>query len=234
MASALPAREQTVTHVIFDMDGLLLDTEILYTRVQQQIASRYDQVFTWELKSKMMGLKALEAAQIFVTELGISDRMSAEECLEEREALLDELFPEVEFMPGAVELLDHLKRHGVPCGLATSSHRRHFELKASRHRDKFQEIFGDYMVTGDLVERGKPHPDIFLDAMNLFTSVPQPGSCLVFEDAPSGVQAAKRAGMQCVMVPDENLSSEEYTRDADIVIKSLLEVPLEKFGLPPL
>ena len=219
MASALPAREQTVTHAIFDMDGLLLDTEILYTRVQQQIASRYDQDFTWELKSKMMGLKALEAAQIFVTELGISDRMSAEECLEEREALLDELFPEAEFMPGAVELLDHLKRHGVPCGLATSSHRRHFELKTSRHRDKFQEIFGDYIVTGDLVERGKPHPDIFLDAMNLFTSVPQPGSCLVFEDAPSGVQAAKRAGMQCVMVPDENLSSEEYTRDADIVIK---------------
>lgn len=79
MASAsLPA----VTTALFDMDGLLLDTESCYTVAQERIASRFGKSFTWELKAKLMGRKAMEAAQVFVSDLGIGDQLTAEEFLE--------------------------------------------------------------------------------------------------------------------------------------------------------
>ena len=88
----------------------------------------------------------------------------------------------------------HLHASGVPFALATSSHRRHFDLKTSLHGPLF-ELF-DHRVTGDQVANGKPHPEIFQRAASLWRPAPPaPGACLVFEDAPIGVEAAKAAGM---------------------------------------
>ncbi|KAJ6296002.1 hypothetical protein OIU76_026811 [Salix suchowensis] len=89
-----------ITHVIFDMDGLLLDTEKFYTEVQEIILARYNKTFDWSLKAKMMGKKAMESARIFVEETGISDSLSAENFLVEREAMLQNLFPTSDLMPG--------------------------------------------------------------------------------------------------------------------------------------
>jgi HAD superfamily hydrolase (TIGR01509 family) len=220
-----------VSACLFDMDGLLLDTEVLYTRVQQDIASRWDKTFTMEIKSRMMGKKALAAASVFVEALDLQDVITPEAFVAEREALLDEMFKhETELMPGAEELLQTLKRAGVPMALATSSHRRHFELKTTRHRALFDAVFGDNVITGDQVARGKPAPDIFLTAAALL-GVP-PERCVVFEDAPAGVEAANRAGMKSVMVPDAALDHVEgYTRGADVVCGSLREVDLAALGL---
>ncbi|KAJ6746315.1 (DL)-GLYCEROL-3-PHOSPHATASE 1 MITOCHONDRIAL [Salix koriyanagi] len=82
-----------ITHIVFDMDGLLLDTEKFYTEVQEIILARYNKTFDWSLKAKMMGRKAMESARIFVEETGISDSISAEDFLVEREAMLQKLFP---------------------------------------------------------------------------------------------------------------------------------------------
>lgn len=119
----------------------------------------------------------------------------------------------------------------VPVCVATSSHKRHFDLKTQKHGPFFQRF--DHIITGDNVENGKPAPDIFLKACGSWNTPPSASCCLVFEDAPSGVAAAKAAGMHCVMVPDPNLDRAS-TKEADVVINSLLEVPLEQFGLPPL
>lgn len=108
----------------------------------------------------------------------------------------------------------------------------HTELKTTNHKTLFA-VF-DHIITGDEVTRGKPDPELFTKAAAGFVHNPpsSPAACLVFEDAPSGVQAAKRAGMGVVMVPDDNLAPE--MRDgADEVLTSLVDFSPESWGLPP-
>ncbi|KAI5405070.1 DL-glycerol-3-phosphatase [Lathyrus oleraceus] len=222
-----------ITHVVFDMDGLLLDTEKFYTEVQEIILARYNKTFEWSLKAKMMGMKAIEAAKVFVEETGISDSLSAEQFLVEREEMLRSLFPTSELLPGVSRLLKHLHAKGVPIAVATGSHRRHFELKTQRHGEMFSLMH--HVVLGDdpEVKQGKPSPDVFLAAAKRFEGGPvDPNNILVFEDAPSGVLAAKNAGMSVVMVPDSRLDK-SFHGAADQVLKSLLDFNPSEWGLPP-
>mmetsp|Transcript_14483 Transcript_14483/g.31463 ORF Transcript_14483/g.31463 Transcript_14483/m.31463 type:complete len:240 (+) Transcript_14483:61-780(+) len=227
---------------IFDMDGLLLDTETLYTVAQQRILDRFGKTFTWELKAKMMGRTALAAAQILIDELQLHGQMTAEQFVKEREEILDELFATSPLLPGVERLIRHLSTSGVPIAVATASHRRHFELKTLQH----QELFGLFrvIITGDQVKVGKPAPDIFLMACEHLGCVSsasegeasssvalQPTDCLVFEDAPNGVEAGLAAGMQVVMVPDANLDRKLCSR-ATCVVDSLLDFKPEQWGLP--
>lgn len=222
-----------ITHVIFDMDGLLLDTEKFYTEVQEIILARFNKTFDWSLKAKMMGKKAIEAARIFVEETGISDSLTAEQFLLERESMLQSLFPTSELMPGASRLIKHLHAKGIPICLATGSHKRHFELKTQRHGELFSLMH--HVVLGDDpdVKKGKPSPDVFLAAAKRFEGGPvNPQKIIVFEDAPSGVLGAKNAGMLVVMVPDPRLDSSLH-KDADQVLNSLLDFNPSEWGLPP-
>ncbi|XP_038878592.1 (DL)-glycerol-3-phosphatase 2 [Benincasa hispida] len=223
----------SITHIIFDMDGLLLDTEGFYTEVQEKILARFNKTFDWSLKAKMMGMKAIEAARVFVEESGISDSLSAEDFLVEREDMLRSLFPQSELMPGASRLIRHLHAKGVPFGLATGSHRRHFELKTQRHGEIFKLMHHTVLGDDPEVKQGKPSPDIFLAAAKRFEDAPvYPEKILVFEDAPSGVLAAKNAGMKVVMVPDPRLDS-SYHGNANQVLSSLLDFNPKEWGLPP-
>lgn len=83
-----------------DLTFVPVDTEKFYTEVQEIILARYNKTFDWSLKAKMMGKKAIEAAHVFVEETGISDSLSAEDFLVEREEMLQKLFPTSELMPG--------------------------------------------------------------------------------------------------------------------------------------
>ncbi|KAL3641501.1 glutathione synthase [Castilleja foliolosa] len=222
-----------ITHVVFDMDGLLLDTEKFYTQVQEIILARYSKTFDWSLKARMMGMKAIEAARVFVESTGISDSLSAEEFLVEREDMLQSLFPSAELMPGASRLIHHLHANEIPISVATGSHRRHFELKTQQHGQLFSLMH--HIVLGDdpEVKKGKPSPDVFIAAAKRFEGgAVDPKKILVFEDAPAGVLAAKNAGMSVVMVPDPRLDS-SFRETADQVISSLLEFNPGEWGLPP-
>jgi len=212
------------------MDGLLLDTESAYTVAQQQIVGRFDKTFTWDLKAKMMGRKALEAAQILVDDLDLAGKITAEEFVKEREQLLDELFAKAALLPGVERLVRHLHHHGIPMAVATSSHRRHFDLKTSLH----SELFGlmHHIVTGDQVAKSKPNPEIFNVAAGLFDSPPEAATVLVFEDAPNGVEAGLAAGMQVCHVPDANLAK-NLRGEAHCELASLADFRPEEWGLPP-
>lgn len=144
--------EAIITHVLFDMDGLLLDTESAYTDAQRQVLEEIQPglgaSFTWELKSKMMGRTSLAAGQVLVDALDLENKhnVDAAEFVRRREEVLATLLPRARAMPGAARLVEHLKACGIPAAVATSSHRAHFELKSRNHSGMFGKF--EHVVTG--------------------------------------------------------------------------------------
>jgi len=214
------------THVIFDMDGVLLDTEQIYTDVTQEIVGRFGKIYDWSVKRHMIGRPSIDSARYLVRTLDLP--IAPEQYLAEREEAFVTRMPEAKRMPGAAELVAALRAHRIPTAVATSSSRNLFELKTQRHRDWFAGF--DAIVVGDdpRVERGKPAPDIFLLAARELGA--DPATCLVFEDAPAGVDAARAAGMMVVGVPYPGLEVEALAL-ADHVADSLAVVTLERLGV---
>ena len=211
------------THVIFDMDGVLLDTERLYTQATQQIVGRFGKTFDWSVKGNMIGRPALDSARYLVETLALP--LTPEAYLEERAVIFEELMPTAAAMPGARELTDALVARGIPIAIASSSSRAMFDLKTTRHRDWFATF--DIIVLGDdpQVKNGKPAPDIFLVAAQALGA--NPLDCVVVEDAPAGVQAARAAGMRVVAVPDIGMDRCRFT-DAHRVVQSLVQLNPDK------
>ncbi|CAH0596340.1 unnamed protein product [Chrysodeixis includens] len=219
-----------VTHVLFDMDGLILNSEILYSMAIQNILSRYGKEYTFEFKQKLMGLQSHESAKMIISTHDLP--LSVEEMMEESNKQFLELFPNSELMPGAKNLIEHFHKHNVPMALATMSSKFSYDLKTAKHQDLFDMLKIKTIGSSDPeVKRGKPYPDIFLITANRFPDKPKPEQCLVFEDAVNGVVAAKAAGMQVVMVPDPRVEK-SATADATLVLSSLVDFKPELFGLP--
>lgn len=217
-------RKTPIKAILFDMDGLLLDTESIYTEVTQMIVGRYGKTFDWSVKSHMIGRDSYDAASYLVKALELP--FEPEFYLEERNALLDERFPFAQAKTGAPELIKSLSEAGMSIAVATSSNQRHFELKTRNHQDWFQ--YFDTVVTSNHpdVKKAKPAPDIFLTAAKQLGA--NASDCLVFEDAPSGVQASNTAGMQVIAVPDPNMSHDAF-QNATVIIDSLTEFKLDEW-----
>lgn len=208
------------------MDGLLLDTEPFYTEVTQQIVGRYGKIFDWSIKANMIGRPAIESARYLVSALELP--IKPEQYLEEREQLLIECFPKAAAKPGARILVKRLYHLGISQAVATSSTQFLFDLKTQQHHDWFA-LF-NCVVTGDDpdVKQGKPAPDIFLTAAQRLGA--DPANCLVFEDAPSGVEAAIAAGMTVVAVPEPEMDPAAYTH-AHEVLASLEEFSPDRWRI---
>ena len=120
----------------------------------------------------------------------------------------------------------------IPMAVATSSQQASTEAKISSHRETFSKFH--HVTTGSHpdIQEGKPAPDIFLICASLFDEKVEPSSCLVFEDAPSGVQAAIAAKMQVVAIPDKRVNP-DIMADATQILYSMAQFRPEEFGLPP-
>jgi len=216
-----------ISCIIYDMDGLLLDTEGIYTEVTQEIVAEYGKVFDWSIKKKIIGRRSIQAAQIIVESLDLP--ITPQDYLDSRKDVLLERFKDTQALPGAKALTTHFFQRGIPQALATSSSSPMFEAKYEKHKKWFSQF--KQIVRGDDPElkEGKPAPDIFLLAAKRVGV--EPAQCLVFEDAPSGAEAALSAGMSVVVVPDPNMDH-SYYKNASQIIPSLKDFDPECWGLP--
>ncbi|RVE45413.1 hypothetical protein evm_009931 [Chilo suppressalis] len=220
-----------VSHVLFDLDGLLLDSEIIYTEAFTTVCAKYGKEFTWEFKASLLGFQGPECAEKIVKTLDLP--ITKEEFMGECWEIYRELFPKAQLMPGAEKLVKHLHKAGVPIALATSSGQESVEIKMQKHKELMSLFHHLTMGTSDPeVKKGKPDPAIFLVCASRFPEKPKPEDCLVFEDAVNGIKAAKAANMQVVVVPDPRIDAAEL-KDATLVLKSLEDFKPEMFHLPP-
>ena len=220
-----------VTHVIFDMDGLLINTEDLYTLAYSNICKPYGKVYDWNVKIPCMGKRPDEGAKYVIETLGLP--LTINEWHEKFHEQVDELFSQAKLMPGAEKLVNHLSKHNIPIAICSGSSRRAYNVKTSHLQHIFKK-FNPTVLCGDdpEVQHSKPHPDPYNVTRRRFDKQPEAEKVLVFEDAPNGILSALAANMQVVMVPDEHIPK-EMTEKATLVLKSLEDFIPQKFGLPP-
>jgi HAD superfamily hydrolase (TIGR01509 family) len=205
--------------VVFDMDGLLLDTEELWHAAESELFRRHGAEFTREDQLRVIGTSFSTTAGYFAERLGWPPERGGE-LVDESVALMHEqVRRQVDARPGAVELVEQLRSTGVPVGLASNSHR--FLVDDALATAGLSDAF-DAIVTAEDVARPKPAPDIYLRACELLGV--DPADALALEDSASGVAAAKAAGLTCIAVPT---IAEIDVSAADRVVGSLEELLAE-------
>lgn len=215
------------------MDGLLLDSEDLYTLCTNTLLAEYSKPpLPWSIKAQLQGRPGPAASQIFFEWAQLP--CTREEYLSKQSALQRKHFPSAGPLPGVEELLRKLgaaqEEGRVELALATSSHKANFELKTNHITPLFAPFRPENRVLGDDPRipqgRGKPAPDIYLLALETLNARRRlqgekhdilPAECLVFEDSVPGVEAGRRAGMQVVWCPHPELLKEYRGREEAVL-----------------
>jgi HAD superfamily hydrolase (TIGR01509 family) len=208
--------------VIFDMDGVIFDSERAILECWLVLADKYGLKNLEEVFKKCIGTNDAQTAEIvesaYAPEFGegIYDKLRKES---------SEIFHKkydgvgLPIKPGVKELLDYLKDNNVPIGLASSTKKATVERELTEAGliDYFDKIIG-----GDAVKISKPNPEIYFLACEAMGTEPE--KAIAIEDSYNGVRAAKAAGMQCIMVPDIIPADDEMRSLADAICGDLLEV----------
>ncbi|SCW90367.1 MULTISPECIES: HAD family phosphatase [unclassified Pseudomonas] len=209
---------------IFDMDGVLVDSEPVYMEQERHSYARHGVVLDEAQLSRFVGTTQRHMWSAIKTEYGLADDL---DCLmaEHHRQLMDVLnSAPLPPMPGVTELLDALKRAGIPCAVASSSPRTQVELIL---RNAGLHLFFSEIVCGDDVTHSKPDPEIFLMAAKRLGI--SPSSCVVIEDAAHGVAAAKAASMFCVGLLNPNSGQQDLSA-ADLHVHRHSEINHWFFG----
>ena len=205
--------------VLFDMDGVIVDSEPLWSEAEKRFLARRNLAYSASLKTVMMGRDARGAVGFLIQHYGLAE--SPGELIGERNQLIAELFREhLKAMPGALELVSSVIAAGIVTGLVSSSPRPLMELALGKL--DATRLFA-LTLSGDQVNRGKPAPDIYITAAEKLGVKPE--HCLVIEDAPHGVTAAKLAGMSCLAISTSAGAAELAM--ADKVVSGFEEVNVQ-------
>ncbi len=213
--------------VVFDMDGLMFNTEDVYTSAGEELLRRRGLCFTAELKDEMMGLRPQPAFEAMIRRCELPESWEVL-AAESNRIFLDLLREGLTPMPGLMPLLDALEGAGVPKAIATSSSR---ELVSACLGPFDLERRFRFVLTAEDVINGKPHPEIYLSAAERF-SIPA-SEIAVLEDSQNGCLAAAASGAFTIAVPAEHSRGHDFSR-ASLVVDGLSDPRLyAALGLAP-
>lgn len=207
--------------VVFDLDGLLIDSEVVWNQVRSDVAAEQGVAWTHDDQRAVMGVSTAAWTAHMIDRLGLDLTPEAVQKLVV-ERMVASYRERVPFKPGAVELVRLAGEH-YPLALASGSVRELIDLVVAspEFAGRFQVV-----VSADEVARGKPHPDVFLEAAHRLGVSPE--ACVCLEDSGHGIDAGKAAGMRVIAVPDPRfMPNEASLGHADVRLDSLTEVTLE-------
>ncbi|KAK9446694.1 HAD-like domain-containing protein [Limtongia smithiae] len=216
---AVSAPRPAVRACLFDMDGLLINSEDIYSEVTNSVLKDHGKpALPWHIKASLQGLPGTAATAKFLEWSNLP--YTPEELYKEMTRRQEGEWKNTKPMPGSHELLQRLVQKRIPIALASSSHHGTYRLKTAHLEDMFA-LFGEHKVLGDDPRippgKGKPAPDIWQIALKSLndamlaageiTTPIAPEECLVFEDGIPGVKGALAAGCQVVWVPNPEILS---------------------------
>jgi HAD superfamily hydrolase (TIGR01509 family) len=213
--------------VIFDLDGVLLDSEQVWNQAKEQLVRERGGRWRDEAPRDMMGMSSPEWSAYLRDELGVDldPQVISDEVVRRLERIYRDELP---LLDGAVEAVERLAGHW-PLGLASSSNREIIDL--------FLELSGlaptfAVTISSEEVERGKPAPDVYLEAARRLEA--ETSRCVAIEDSENGIRAAHAAGMRVLALPNPHYPPDpEALADADEVLGSLHELTPERVaGVP--
>ncbi len=204
--------------VIFDLDGVLLDTEELWDEVRESLTRERGGSWSDRAQADMMGMSSTEWSRYMHDVLGLAEPPE-EISREVVHRMLDRYAERLPLIDGAIEAVEHVAARW-PLGLASSSNRELIDraLEVSGLARYFRAT-----VSSEEVERGKPAPDVYLDAARRLSV--EPARCAAVEDSASGIRSARDAGMRVVAIPNAAFPPpREALALADVVLDSIAEL----------
>src|SRR5690349_6925678 len=212
---------QPIRAVIFDLDGVLADSEPWWNKIDATLLAEHGVTYRGEHHRNVLGVSYQLAVEFYKKAFGLS--IPSEQMMCRRGEIATEFFANrIDPFPATRQILEELRHtNPVRLALATSSVSTSARPFLDRHR---LTPFFEVIVTGEEVERGKPHPDIYLRAAEKLDVAT--AACLVIEDSLSGIAAAKAANMRVAAIPDSRfVDPREYESDADYLLRGLSEIP---------
>ena len=201
--------------VIFDMDGLMFDTEQVWQKCWSEIADEMNVVLDPQFRKDICGTSGDLMASVIEKYYHVEDgHPIAKDCSGRVHAYLENSTPE---KPGIHEILTYFRDNGYRIAVASSSTEAQIRKNLSNTNT---ESFVDVVVSGVTLTRGKPFPDIFLKAAELIGLPAE--ECYIFEDAYNGVRAGHASGGCTIMIPDTQEPNDEMREIADAIYDSLL------------
>lgn len=208
--------------VLFDLDDLMVNSEPLHVKASAVVFEPYGvdlNTLPFEVVSSFFGIRVIEILGIIADHYGLN-HVDIKSLMKKREEIFLKLVrDELEMMPGLPDIVALVKKLGLRRALASSGTRVYIETVIEKFG--LNEFFETY-VSGDMVEHGKPAPDVFLEAARRLGVRPE--ECVVLEDAFKGVSAAKSAGMYCIGVDNQLSPYKQDLRAADHIVKRLDEI----------
>ena len=206
--------------VLFDLDGVLADSEPWWTEIDAAMLREHGITYRGEYHRDVLGVSYPVAVEFYRKAFNISAPL--DEMMHRRAAIAAEFFArDIALFPSTHAVVTELRRMQLRLAVGTSSVSTSARPFLERHG---LTTFFEVIVTGDEVERGKPHPDIYLRAAEKLGVAPD--ACLVIEDALSGIASAKAAQMRVAAIPDIRfVDPRAYEQAADYLLDSLSEIP---------